>query len=296
MENQKKLNLNLADNISGLRELMHHFEIKTKIFERFSRGKGFEFDGFRPYNSQDDASSIDWKASIRSNKLLVKQYLEEAPMKIFFVVDASEHMILGSGEKLKCEYSAELVLSLMHLLTLYNNKMGLVMFNDRVVEYLPARRGINHFYAIQDSLSNPSLYRGSSKIDIALDFVLDNLDSSVSAVLVFSDFMTLHRKNVRQIDLLSGKYETLFFIVKDIIDKQLPDISGEFIVEDTLTGQQILLDPKIARAQYAKNASEQDNIVRSIFKKAGIDHIELITNKTFVPKVTEFIKGRVRSY
>ena len=86
---QEKLNVNIPERISEFETIMRHFRVKNIIYKVLFRGKGLEFDSYRDFTQDDDASFIDWKASKRANKLLVRQYIEERDLKIFFVIDGS---------------------------------------------------------------------------------------------------------------------------------------------------------------------------------------------------------------
>lgn len=279
--------------ISQLRSSLHHFEIRTKKFIRFFRGKSFEFDGFRDYSLEDDISLVDWKTSIRSNKLLVRRYLEEAPLKIFFVIDTSDNMVFGSTEKLKCEYAAELALGLAHLILRYNNKVGFILFNEKEI-YIPARIGRHHFLQLVDALTTSANYGGDSRFDRVTDFISKQFDSSVTAFVFISDFARLSSKVKKQLELISSRYETLAFFIRDPLDKELPNVEGEFVLEDPRTREQILVDPVLARGQYINFMREEEEKIKNILKKAGIEYVELLTSRNFVPEVTEFIKSRVR--
>lgn len=291
--NGRIFNIDVDSAITQLRSSLHHFEIRTKKFVKFFRGKSFEFDGFREFSPDDDVSIIDWKVSVRSNKLLVRRYLEEAPLKIIFAIDTSDNMVFGSTEKLKCEYAAELALGLSHLILRYNNRVGFILFNDKEI-YIPARTGTHHFLQLTDALKDPKNYGGDSRFDRISEFISKQFDSSLTALIIISDFARISRKVKKQFDFISERYETLAFFIRDPIDKSLPDADGEFVIEDPRTKEQILLDPNLARAQYKKFMKEEENKIKDILKKAGIDYVELMTDKSFVPDVTEFIKNRVR--
>ena len=295
MEEQRKLNIDVADSISQLREYLKEFEVKTKRYNIFFRGKSFEFDGYRPYTEGDDVSYIDWKASARSDKPLVKQYKEEENMKILFIVDVSENMIFGSTKKLKCEYAAEIVLGLSYILSIYANKVAYILFNDKVVDFSIPRGGLNSFYRFSDIISKTDTYGGRSKIDVAIDFALDNFDASISAVVLISDFLGFNKNMKRYLDLISNKYETLGIMVRDPLDKTLPNIQGEFILEDPNTGQQLLVEPGIARKTYERHALKQETFVKESFKNSSIDLLSLSTDEAWVIKLTNFIKDRAAS-
>ena len=115
MKTERKLNLDIAGAVSELEMVMKKV-LPRNIMWRVIWGRGLEFDGYRDYSVTDDAVNIDWKATVRAGKTLVKKYIEERDLKFMFFIDVSDNMVFGSTEKLKCEYCAELVAALSHLI------------------------------------------------------------------------------------------------------------------------------------------------------------------------------------
>jgi uncharacterized protein (DUF58 family) len=133
------------NSVSGFASMMQKFPLKRILYKTILRGKGLEFDSYRVFQQDDDASMIDWMASLRSNGLLAKKYIEERELSIYFIVDASSNVLFGSGDKLKAEYNAEIVAALSHLILESGDKIGLVMVNDDVTKYIPPKNGKNQF-------------------------------------------------------------------------------------------------------------------------------------------------------
>ena len=258
METPRQLNIDLGDSISSLRYFLQSFQVRTKLYNIFFKGKSFNFEGFRDYDTNEDVSSVDWKASARSGKMLVRQYKDELQKKILFIVDVGENMVFGSAPKLKCEYAAEIVLSLTDLVLKMNDKAGLIIFNDNVVRFISPQRGKRTFDEFYYVLSNPQTYKGGSNLTKALDFALQNCDKTLSAVVVVSDFINFDKKTKHAMEIFSDRYETMALIVKDPLDKTLPDMSGEFILQNPMNGDQLLVEPKIARKSYETQAKKKD--------------------------------------
>ena len=293
MADGRRLNIDVADGISQLRAYMKQIEVKTKRYNLFFRGRSFDFDGYRPYNADDDSTFIDWRTSYRANKLMMKKYKDEQKLKFLFVIDVGENMILGSKGKLKCEYSAEVILSLAYLMLSLGHKVGYVLFSDKIKEYSIPFAGFNGFYVLSDLLSNPETYGGSSQLNLALDFALNNFDASLSSVILVSDFIGLNKRNMKHsLDLISNKFETFAFIVKDPLDRQLPDVRGEFMVEDPKSGQQILVEPSLARKSYEIYSLKQESFVKESFKGNSIDFLDMLTTEPWALKVSNFLKER----
>ncbi len=293
MERKKSLNVDIGRSIADFKAAMREFELKYKLYRIILRGKGLEFDSYREYAPDDDAESIDWKASMRANKLLAKRYKEERNLKVVFIIDIGENMVFGSTAKLKCEYAVETIAAFAHLIVTSGDKIGYVLFNETVKDYVKPVAGLKQFNRMIADITKPEIYKGMSNLNNAFDFVL-NYVNGVESLIVVSDFLTFDQGAAKKLSLIANKIETLALMVKDPLDRTLPDVSGELVVEDPRTGQQLLVNPKVVRNVYEKFSKEQEDFLRKVCLRHDIDLLELITDKGFVPHLSEFLKGRVK--
>jgi len=295
MEIQKtvRLNTNIPAAISEFKAIIKEFRLKQDIYRILFRGKGLEFESFRDFTQDDDASDIDWKTSSRAQKLLVKQYKEERDLKIFFLIDVGDNMIFGSQDKLKCEFNVELVSALAKLIMELNDRVGFFLFSDKVKHYIAPRSGEKHFQFFVDLLTNVKTYGGVTNIDHALDYAMRYLDKSVDSVILISDFLKVSRDTEKRIIMLANQFETVLIRVRDPLDLTLPMVEGEIYLENPLSGEQVIVNPKVARAEYEKYAREQSEIVERIFKKSQADYLDLITGRSFAIPLAMFLKERI---
>ena len=293
MVERKKLNVDISRAISDFEAAVKEFELKEKIYRILYRGKGLEFEGYRDYTPDEDAENIDWKASARANKPLVKSYKEERDLDIIFVVDVSDNMLLGSTQKLKCEYATEMIAALSYLIVTSNDKVGYILFSDNIKEYVPASRGLNQLYVFADKLADPETYGGSSDMNKAFKFALNFLPNSTSAVIFVSDFVRMNESIKKDLYLLASKFEITAIMVRDFLDRTLPEIDREVVIEDPVTKKQIIFNPKAAKNIYEKYIIQKDRIIKDIFKKSNVDLLELYTDEYFVFPLATFLKGRV---
>lgn len=293
MNGKQRLNVDVPSAISDFEAAAKEFELKEKLYRIIFRGKGLEFDKYRDFSPDEDASSIDWKASMRASKLIAKQYIEERDLNILFAVDISENMLLGSSAKLKCEYAAEIFAALSHLIINSNDRVGIVLYNDEIREFIPPKGGNNHFYILMDVLSNPEIYGKASRFDRVLDFLL-NYVRGIDAVVFLSDFIRVKVNVTNNLFLVAHKFESVGIMVKDLLDKTFPDVDREIVIEDPVSGEQILMNPKKVKYVYERNAFEQEKIVKEIFKRADIDLLELMTHQPFAFSLAGFLGERVK--
>ncbi len=290
---ERKLNLDIAGAVSELEMLMQKVLPKNIIY-RILLGKGLEFDGFRVFTQQDDASNIDWKASVKSKEILVRKYIEERDLKFVFVVDVSENMVFGSTEKLKCEYCAELSAALSHLMLGGGDRVGFVLFSDKIVEIRPPQLGTRQFEIFVNHLSNPLNYGGRSNLNDVLDILAKTLERDTSMIFLISDFVRFGENQQRSLEVLSGLFETVAIIVRDPLDNSLPDINKEVIIQSPDTGEKLLINPRVAKGVYEANAFNQLDLVKKTFKNFNIDFLELSTEQPFSVEFATFLKERIK--
>ena len=293
MEKKRSLNVDIGRSISEFKAAMKEFELKYKLYKIIMRGKGLEFDSYRDYSNDEDAEAIDWKASMRANKLLARKYREERNLKVVFVIDVGENMVFGSTNKLKCEYAVETVAAFAHLIISSGDKIGYVTFSDKVQNYIKPATGQKQFNRFISDITNPDIYSGMSDISIALDFVLTYVNNVESIILV-SDFISFDESTLKNLSLIANKVETLALMIRDPLDRTLPDVTGELVLEDPKTGQQLLVNPKIVRNAYESISLQQEDLLRKACVRYNIDLLELITDKGFVPYLSEFLRSRVK--
>jgi len=290
----KELNVNLPRTIAKFEAAMkRRFLVKTIIYEKVFRGKGLEFDAFRRYYSGDDASLIDWKATMKANEPLVKQYIEERALKIFFIVDVGDNMVFGSGDKLKNEVAAEISASLAHLIITLGDSIGFAIYNDGIISMRMPSTGIKQFYIFQKNLMNSESYGGKSDLKKALAYLLPYL-KEVSAVFIISDFVRMDDELQNTLKQFSRKFETIGIMVRDPVDMKMPELKREVVIEDVYTGRQLLINPSLIKYEYEKYALEQKKKVQEIFKKAGADLLDIYTNEDFIKPLTEFLNSRTK--
>lgn len=292
VSNRGKFVLNFPRAIAEFENAMQKFPVKKILYKNIFRGKGLEFDSYRVFQQDDDASLIDWKASLRSNQILAKKYIEERELNVYFLVDVSNSMLFGSGDKLKAEYAAEFVASLSHLVLGSGDRIGLVMFSDKVVKFLRPARTKNQFALFTKFLGDSSLYGGGFDIDKAVNHVLQTVKSPYTIFILVSDFIRTKKESLANLKLMGTRFESLAVMVRDRLDEDLPDSNCQFAVQDPYSGKQMVLDPAIARDKYRKNVLRQKMMIREMMRKSRVDLLELVSDKSFVIAVSSFLRGR----
>ncbi len=289
-----KLIVDFPKAIAEFENAIQKFPVKKILYKNVFRGKGLEFDSYRTFQPDDDASLIDWKASLRSNKILAKKYVEERELNVYFLVDVSSSMLFGSEDKLKAEYAAEFIVSLSHLILSAGDRIGLVMFNDDIVKFLPSTSIKSQFAMFTKYLKDSSLYGGYFDIKKAIEYTLRTVKSSYTIFIIVSDFIKVKKESSINLKLMGARFETIAVMIRDKLDERLPASNYQISMQDTYSGKQITLDTTIARDKYRHNVLKQKHIVKDVMIKSSIDTLELITNKSFTIALSNFLKSRAR--
>lgn len=292
MEFKKRINADVASSVAQLQAVMKQFLLRQKLYRILLRGKGLEFEAYRTYAQDDDARAIDWKASKRSNSLLVKQYRDEKNLKIVFIVDVGNNMVFGSQEKLKCEYAAEVVGALAHLIIHTGDRAGVAFFSDEIKGYIKPSGGDKHFHRLIDKLTDATTYGKTSNLRVGFDFAIDYLSRNIDSVVIVSDFINFDRTMIKPLSTVAAKFETVVLMIRDPLDDKMPPVSSEFVVEDPKTGQQLLINPKVAGRAYEKFSAMQKELVKEVSANHNIDFLELNTRDSIIPGLPEFLQGR----
>ncbi|MEK6927543.1 MAG: DUF58 domain-containing protein [Nanoarchaeota archaeon] len=288
-----KLQLDYPEAISEFERILRKFNMKKKIYKLLFSGRGLEFEQFRNFEDSDDASGIDWPASLRADKLLIKQYVEEKDINFYFVVEVSKSMLFGSGNKLKAEYAADIILSLTDLVFTSQDKSGLVMFNDKVVNYVSPKNYKKQFYSMEELLSNMEGYGGGTDFKGVIDFLLQIIKGKNNMVVFISDFLHMPSNIGADFDLLTKKSEVIAIAVRDLLDLELPKTSNLLVLRDPIYDEALVVDTSIVKNSYEEITRKQTQAVREVFKNTEIDYLELRADSPFVIPIIQFLQQRV---
>jgi uncharacterized protein (DUF58 family) len=255
------------------------------------KGHGMEFSGYRAYTYNDDASIIDWKASLRSKSLLVKEYEVEKSVSIYFMLDVSNSMLFTSTKKLKAEYAAEVVSSLAFTMLRTGDAVGLSMFNDKLVTKLPLNLGRKMHHMMVKDLSNVDNYGGNFNFNNSMKLLFTAVKSKAVLVIV-SDFIGLSDDWYKMLRLASQRYEVIGIMIRDPRDRELPNESGQYYLEDPYSGEKLLIDVKKYAAAYKKYVENEEASIEKHFRATRSDLLRLSTDKDFYYPVVRFFKKR----
>lgn len=287
-----KLKVNLKPMLKKLEATSKRglFGELTGEYRSAFKGKGFEFTGFRKYFPSDDATLIDWKTSLRTHELVLREYVEERNLEVLFIFDVSSSMSFASQDKLKNEYAAELIASLTFSMLELGDAVGLLMFTDKIVRLINPNIGARQFYKITRSLSDPSLYDGPKDVQKIFRFIAGSIKRTTILVFV-SDFIGFKKGWESDFRYIAQRSEFIGIMVRDPYDLILPNI-GQVAISDPFSDREVLLDTTRYRAHYELETKKQIQELREIFRETKSDLAIFVTNKPFVQPLINFMRSR----
>ncbi len=290
----RELKINLKPLIARLELTMGGILSTDQLSGRYKSvfsGKSTNFETYRDYLPTDDAMMIDWKASVRTNKLLVRVLQEERDINIIFLVDVSNSMLCSSIDKLKCEYSAELVATLGFAMMSVGDRVGLMLLTDRLVDFMLPATGTLAYHKFCKMVSDPKNYGGNFDLVHGLKFIVNN-DSvrKGSVVFIVSDFFGLKKGWEEYLKVASYKFKLNAIIVRDVIDTKLPDIKGGIFISDPYSKNKLVIDSKKAADMYKQIVEEETLYLKKLFNRMNIGALELDTSKPFLGPILSFFE------
>ena len=291
---------------AGMREL----EIRTRrmvddtmagAYHSVFKGRGMDFDEVREYTPGDEVRTIDWNVTARAGRTFVKKFTEERELTIFLVVDISASGNFGSGEIAKRDLAAEVASVLAFSAIRNSDKVGLILYTDRIERYLPPKKGRRHVLrVVRDILYHEPVGVGTDTVN-TLDIV-NKLLHRRAIVFLISDFETTGdpdatrahlRRAVRQ---TNRRHDLIALHIEDPREKELPNV-GIIALEDAETGEIIELDTasSIVRQRFNELSLQRSARLRSDLRAEGVDTVPLRTDKPFIPPLQRFFKSRGRA-
>ena len=261
------------------------------------KGQGVEFDEVRPYVPGDDVRSIDWNVTARTGEPFIKRYSEERELTILFLVDVSGSQGYGSVRRSKMELAAE-VTALLALTAIRNqDKIGLVLFSDKIVKYIPPRKGRQSVMRlVREVLAAEDDATGGTDIAGALRF-LNGVQKRRAVVFLVSDFQcgsgddaSAYEKLLR---VVARRHDVIAIPVSDPAENELP-LAGLAELEDPETGELLLVDTADSkvRAAFAEAARKEVEERDRFFARNGIDNVPVATDRPYIQSVRALFKRR----
>jgi len=250
------------------------------------------FSEVRQYQPGDDVRFIDWNVSARMNDTYVKVFTEEREMTVMLLVDLSASERFGSTEKPKIETVAEVAALLAFSAIKNNDRVGLILFTDRVERFVPPKKGRSHVMRVVTEILNADPEGEGTDLGVALD-LLGGIGKRRTVAFLISDFIADQYE--KPLKVVSAKHDLIPIQIVDPREEELPDI-GLALVEDLETGELVEVDTSDldVRAEYARETLRQRAAREHLFRRLRLDHVTVSTDRDFVRPLTELFRLRQR--
>ena len=274
-------------------------EIKTKglvetafagDYHSVFKGRGMNFEDVREYQPGDEIRAIDWNVTARLGTAFVKKFTEERELTVMLIVDVSASGNFGSATQSKRELAAEVACLLAFSAIRNNDKVGLILFTDRVELFIPPKKGRSHtlrlireilFFQPEGCGTDPAL---------ALDY-LNKIITRRAVIFFISDFQAPDFSHALAVS--GRRHDFIAIHIQDEREKVLPNI-GIITLEDAETGEQIEINTadRATRTRFGDLADEQAAALSRTLRRSNIDAIALRTSEDYLPALRSFFKQR----
>ena len=278
------------------------------------KGQGIEFEEVREYQPGDDVRTIDWNVTARTGKPHIKKFIEERELTVMVMVDVSRSCRFASVNMLKSQLAAEVAAVLAFSAIRNNDKVGLIIFTDKIEKFVPPRKGVSHvLHVIREVLYFKPKGR-STDIPQALEY-LSKVTSRKSIAFVISDFfppgmtalsvtdsagardgLAREREEMKKsLSIANKRHDIIAITLNDEREMQLPEC-GLIILEDAESGKRLMVDSSDASLRHRYNQDNVNRIKRreKFFRTVGIDFIDISTGVPYSDAIVKFFLKRRR--
>jgi len=263
-------------------------------YESVFKGRGMEFHEVREYVPGDDIRSIDWNVTARTGRPYVKKFVEERELTILLMADMSGSGYFGSIEKMKSEIMAEIGAVLAFSAIKNNDKVGLLLFTDRVEKFIAPKKGRLHVLRVIRELLYYTPEGKKTDISAALEY-LGKVFKKRAVIFLISDFIDSGYE--RLLRILNKRHDIVAIAISDPREAELPGI-GLIEFEDAETKEVIYLDTNdnaLKEALLKRKVSFSENRKR-IFRSINMDSVEISTATSYVEPLMLFFRARAKRF
>ncbi|NLZ04112.1 MAG: DUF58 domain-containing protein [Phycisphaerae bacterium] len=263
-------------------------------YESVFKGRGMQFDEVREYMPGDEIRTIDWNVTARTGRPFIKRFVEEREMTVLFAVDLSASGEFGTVSKLKNELAAEFCAVLAFAAAKNNDKVGLLIFTDRIELFIPPKKGSRHILRLIRELLGFTMPKRRTNIPLALDYIAKVVRKRATVFLV-SDFIETGFQ--KPLSLLNKRHDVIAVPVRDRVEVAMPAV-GLIEVQDAETGQIMLVDTSSRRfrTRYGEHSSRRFNELTNTLRSANVDLIPIATDKPYINDLIQFFHMRHRRH
>ncbi|HKQ40129.1 MAG TPA: DUF58 domain-containing protein [Verrucomicrobiae bacterium] len=255
-------------------------------------GFSVEFTEYRPYTPGDDPRYLDWRLYARTDRYYIKKFEDETNLRCHLLVDNSRSMTYGSQAWTKAQYAHTLAATLAYFLSVQGDAVGLLTFDERIREYLPARNRPGHLRHLMLMLEKPAA-GSATDVNAALNRIIEVVRRRGLVVLI-SDLLTpLESLEANLTALAAWGHELVLFQVLDPAELKF-SFNDASIFEDVESRRGLYIDPGAARREYLRRFEAHNAAVQTIVDKIGASYVQFGTDRPLELALFDFMRARMQ--
>ncbi len=261
------------------------------------KGRGMSFSEVREYQYGDDIRNIDWNVTARFNHPYIKIYEEERELTVMLLIDVSNSRVFGTEKQLKKNLITEISAVLSFSAIENNDKIGVIMFSDRIEKFIPPKKGRTHILRIIRELIEFTPESKGTNISGALKYLTNAIKKRCTA-FILSDFFDQDDENNQlnyeeALRIASNKHDLIGLQIYDRREGELPPV-GLINVQDAETGETLWVDSsnKSVRKAYQNWWQNTNSLIKTTFSQAGVDYTAIATSEDYVKPLVNLFKRR----
>lgn len=285
---------------AALLKKVRSIEIKTKGISQniFSgeyhsafKGRGMSFSEVREYTFGDDVRNIEWNVTARMSHPYIKVFEEERELTVMLIIDVSQSSYFGTQIQMKNALITEIAAVLSFSAINNNDKVGVILFSDRIEKFIPPKKGKSHILRIISDLLEVAPAGTKTNISLAMEY-FNNVVKKRSIAFVFSDF--IDKDYEKPLRIAARKHDLIGVHIHDKREEELPDV-GIVRMFDAEKNEVMWVDTSNERTrnQYKKNFIENVSQFKTTFSKSGADTISINSEKPYINELHKFFRKRI---
>jgi uncharacterized protein (DUF58 family) len=261
------------------------------------KGRGMSFSEVREYQYGDDVRNIDWNVTARFNHPYIKIYEEERELTVMLLIDVSSSRSFGTQKQLKKNLMTEISAVLSFSAIQNNDKIGVILFSDKIEKFIPPKKGRKHILRIIRELIEFTPQHQETNISEALKYLTNAIKKRCTA-FVISDFIDYNDEGNKMnyeeaLKIANNKHDMIGLQIFDKREMELPSV-GLIKAKDAETGEIVWIDSSDRRVRnnYNKWWNQVNQNIKTTFSQAGVDYAAIGTHEDYVKPLVNLFKRR----
>lgn len=269
-------------------------DVMSGEYHSVFKGRGVEFSEVREYQYGDDIRTIDWNVSARMGHPYVKVFEEERELTVMLLMDISSSGEFGTVQQMKGEIAVEICALLAFSAIKNNDKVGLILFTDKIEKFVPPKKGKKHVLRVLRELLYYKPEDRKTDISHTLEY-LSKISNKRSVVFLISDFLSPDFEDALRI--ANKKHDIVAISITDPREESLPDV-GFLELEDAETGEIFTVDTTSAdfRTLFSHNTAREKEDRLKMFRSMDVDYIDISTNEDYIQPLIKFFRMRAKRF